>query len=486
MCGRGQVREKLSWRTCPLSMRVATALAIAVGFAACGAASQTPSVLAAPAAEEADLRAIAQARVAVQRNRAVALSLFDAVSATDVYAGSVSPGGAAVDEHAVFEIGSLTKTLTGALLADMVLNGEVSYDEPVQKFLPADVHLQVRGRPITLLDLATHRSGLPRLGQFGPAADPENPFGSIDAAELYAFLRQFRPERAPEAQFEYSNTGVGLLGHVLARRAGQSYEALLRERLLTPLGMNETGIALRPELEARLVDGWTDVGYPTAHWTLPALAGAGAIRSTLHDMRIYLRALMHPDASRVGRALREAAAVKWHGPSGETVALAWFHGVTKTAKGQEVPRILHFGATAGFKSYAIWVPGTGRAAVVLASGQSAHDLADYALFGLALGESTPRTPRIAIELTGEQRQAVVGHFRNPEGQVIEIASTAHGLMVSTTPGEPALPLFAESPRRFFVKMADIVLEPVSPPDQLVTEWRLLQDGTVETFTRVAQ
>ncbi len=119
----------------------------------------------------------------------------------------------------VFEIGSTTKVFTSLVLMDMVQRGEVSLDDPASKYLPPTVHVPERGgRKITLRDLSTQTSGLPRMpGNFHPK-DPGNPYADYTAVQLYEFLSGYTLTRDIGATYEYSNVGVGLLGHVLARR----------------------------------------------------------------------------------------------------------------------------------------------------------------------------------------------------------------------------------------------------------------------------
>ena len=106
------------------------------------------------------------------------------------------------------------------MLAEAVKRGEVKLDDPVSKFLPSTVKTPTRGgREITLLDLATHTSALPRLpANFAPK-DNQNPYADYTVEQMYDFLSKFAPTRDTGAQYEYSNLGMGLLGHILSLRA---------------------------------------------------------------------------------------------------------------------------------------------------------------------------------------------------------------------------------------------------------------------------
>lgn len=161
----------------------------------------------------------------------------------------------ALDGDTVFQIGSITKAFTTLLLADMVVRGEVRLDDPAALYLPSGVTLSGRGRRITLRHLATHMSGLPSMPMNLRLDAGPDPYEAYSAEELYRFLSTYELPREPGTEREYSNLGVSLLGRLLARRAGTDYEALLRERILAPLGMNDSSIRLRPDQELRLAPG---------------------------------------------------------------------------------------------------------------------------------------------------------------------------------------------------------------------------------------
>lgn len=191
----------------------------------------------------------------------------------------------------VFEIGSVTKPFTGALLAQMVESGEVTLDDPVEKYLPDDATPRRKGRPITLRHLATHHSGLTRLQDNLNAKDRKNPYADHTAEQLYAFLRGNKPPAAPGERFAYSNLGMGLLGHALARRAGTTYEQAIVERIAKPLGMNDTCIVLRDDLRARLAPAHDPEGRPASNWDFAdVMAACGGIRSTPNDMARFVAA----------------------------------------------------------------------------------------------------------------------------------------------------------------------------------------------------
>jgi D-alanyl-D-alanine-carboxypeptidase/D-alanyl-D-alanine-endopeptidase len=195
----------------------------------------------------------------------------------------------------VFEIGSITKVMTALMLADMTARGEVAVDDPVAKYLPASVVLHERGRAITLLDLATYSSGLPKWpGDLPPNWwANSNPFADYSVDKLYDFISSYVPKFEPGAHFEYSSVGFGLLGIALARRAGKSYEELLIERVCDPLGLTHTRITLSGDMQKHLAQAHDLNLKPTPPWDfLPALQGAGAVRASVNDVTVLLKACM--------------------------------------------------------------------------------------------------------------------------------------------------------------------------------------------------
>lgn len=205
----------------------------------------------------------------------------------------------------IFEIGSITKLFTATVLADMAEEGLVALDDPVQRYLPDAVVLPTRGRPITLADLATQTSGLPRLpkGLFRQSLRlRQNPYVRFTVADLERAIAGARLKGEPGAKPRYSNFGFGLLGHVLALRAGQSYEHLVRERICDPLALADTGISIPAHTLPRFADGHNRRGQHVPHWDLPALAGAGALRSTVADLLPFLELQLTEPTTRLGRA----------------------------------------------------------------------------------------------------------------------------------------------------------------------------------------
>ena len=269
----------------------------------------------------------------------------------------------------IFEIGSITKTFTGLLLAQMVEQGKVKFDEPVRELLPAGTVAKPAGSEITLLDLATQHSGLPRMPDNFHPADNSDPYVDYRSANLYAFLAKHGVAKPADATFLYSNLGFGLLGQALADRAGVSYSELLHNEITGPLGMKDTVVALSAGQQLRFITGHDAAHHPAHAWDLDALAGAGAIRSTADDMLTYLQANLHPDklpsaatqtptGKTLPKALTQSHELRADAPPGMRIALAWLY-VPDTGS------YWHNGGTGGYSSFAFFNPKADYAVVVL-------------------------------------------------------------------------------------------------------------------------
>ena len=184
----------------------------------------------------------------------------------------------------VYEIGSVTKVFTTYLLADLAREGTVALNDPISRHLPRNMKApREEDREITLEDLATHTSGLPRLPT-NLSGSGDDPYADYSPERMYEFLGSYRLKRGIGAKCEYSNLGVGLLGHLLERAAKAPYEELVARRLTSRIGMRSTGITLADPVKVRLAPPYFANGSPAHNWHFKALAGAGALRSTANDL----------------------------------------------------------------------------------------------------------------------------------------------------------------------------------------------------------
>jgi CubicO group peptidase (beta-lactamase class C family) len=361
---------------------------------------------------------------------------------------------AAPDGDTVFEIGSMTKAFTGTLLADAVTRGEVALDDPVQKYLPEAVklHLTKSDKPITLAHLASHVSGLPRMpGNFHPA-DGRNPYADYTVEQMYAFLRDFEPARGPGAKYEYSNFGMGLLGHLLAAREDKTYEQLLQARVLAPLGMQDTHVATDAIARSRLAPGHNPDGDPLPNWDWDALVACGGIRSTANDILKFLAANMDPD-SPIADAAKMARKPLAKAMPGNEVGLGW-HVARKGSL------VWHNGQTGGYHSYCGFVPDKKVAVVVLSN--TATGLVDelgVKLIDQLLGKDVePIALRETANVPPESLDRLVGRYLlTPSLMALEVTREGERLFCRAS-GQDRFRIYPASETSFFYKVVDAQIE----------------------------
>lgn len=354
------------------------------------------------------------------------------------------------DGSTVFEIGSITKVFTTGILADMVAKGEVALDDPVAKYLPSAVRVPERnGRRITLLDLATQSSALPRLPNNLAPKDSANPYADYTVDLLYAFLSGYSLPRDPGAQYEYSNLGMGLLGHILARKAGTTYEALAAKRILDPLGMSDTRIALTPELRQRLAVGHDLEGKPVKNWDIATLEGAGALRSTVSDMLRFVAANLDSTASSVARVLATTHQERLKTPTpGLSLGLGW-HILQRP--GTSI--VWHNGGTGGYHSFVGFDRGKGNGVVVLSSSAAEIDDIGFHVLDPTFPLAPRPKPRTEVAIDPRILDAYVGEYRITPAFSLNITKENGRLFIQAT-GQARLPLYPESDTEFFLRAVD--------------------------------
>jgi CubicO group peptidase (beta-lactamase class C family) len=395
-------------------------------------------------------------------NAGIVIGIVDEAGSSVVSCGKMDNGtDQEVNGDTVYEIGSVGKTFTVVLLQEMIERGKIKLDAPVAKYLPPLVKMPARGgKQITLRHLATHYSGLPGIPDNLDPRRADNPYAEYTVEKLYAFLRGYQLTRAPGERSEYSNLGMGLLGHAIALQAGTNYEALVMERICRPLKMDSTGIALTPELKARFVVGHNQFGESVPSWDVPTLAGAGALRSTANDLVKYVSANLGLRASRLTPLMKET----------HEIPLAW--GV-ENFQGRQI--VGHGGGTAGCSAFVGFDKTRRRGVVGLTNRRGFIDLQALGYFLLksewrelrkipdeALKIPEPRRPRVPIKLSAGLLDACVGHYEFapdanlPTGMQVTIWREG-GQLLAQARGKNVLPgafeLYPESETVFFDKIS---------------------------------
>jgi CubicO group peptidase (beta-lactamase class C family) len=387
-----------------------------------------------------------------------------------------------IEGDTIFEIGSVTKVFTSLVLADMVSRKEVALDDPAAKYLPENVRMPERcGKSITLLDLSTHSSGLPPLpGNL--KQDSRAPQADYSVDDLYQFLSGYTLPRDPGSEYEYSNLGAGLLGHVLACRAGTDYESLIRSRIARPLRMPDTGITLSSSMNQRMATGHNAMLVPVANSNLPTpLAGAGALRSSANDMLTFLEAFIGYKESSLASAMKAMLEVRR--PAGQaTIGLGW---IVYSTDGREIAG--HSGRTSGFCSTVGYNPEERIGVVVLSNASTPSGVDDLGLHLLnpkvPLAKPGPPKQHTRIHIDPKLLDNYTGRYQVTPSLIFQI--TRHGDRLfaqgfAQATGQPvALPefeLFAEGEKNFFARVADHQFTFETGPEGRATSFVLRRAG----------
>lgn len=258
-----------------------------------------------------------------------------------------------VNSSTEYEIGSITKLFTADLLALNVQSSRMQLDDPLQKYLPAGVRVPVyQGQAITLRELSTHTSGLPRTLPKGTTVSKVNGvlmWGYNSDQEIYAFLNSYQLTRAPGSKWEYSNLANGLLGIAEEQAGRDGYENLVVAAITGPLAMGDTRIVLTAEQNSRLAQGYEPSGAKAPSVaTQGGTLAAGALRSNTHDMAIYLAHNIDPGSAQPDPVFAFTQQQQDKGPGKSVVmGLGWLianPGATDELFNKD-------GSTAGYNSY---------------------------------------------------------------------------------------------------------------------------------------
>lgn len=435
----------------------------------------------ASAMTDAELARVVDQRLAGDRTGACfAVAVVDGDTVTRTYRCADGTATPRIGADSAFEIGSVSKTMTAALLARLIADGQASLDDPLSAHLPAGTPVpDFEGQPILLRHVVTHTSGLPALPPRMQITNPADPYAALTPETLLASLGDVTLARAPGAQFEYSNFASMLLSYAVAQRAGQPFEALIDARLFAPLGMQGAYIAQRPD-GVRAATGHLPNGSETPAWTIPGdMAGVGGVRATLDDMVRYVQAqLGRADGATAAPMLAALQATQQPVSQQPPMGMNW---MIVPLAGRSV--LMHEGGTGGFSSLVGFDPAQSRGVVILS------DTALNALGGLGslgahlLDPSVPvGKPRKLATPPSALVDGLVGTWRFDTGMQAELARKGDALTIHP-PGQPVFELAYDDGGDFFLTEFDAVLAPRRAPDGTYSfVWR--QGGGTSAATRV--
>lgn len=362
-----------------------------------------------------------------------------------------------IGPDSAFEIGSISKTMTAALLAELIQEGKGSLDDPLAEWLPEGSTVpDFDGQPILLRHVVTHTSGLPVLPAGMEQANPADPYARMDSRQLLAALAGTRLQAAPGSRFEYSNFASLLLSLAVANRAGRDLETLLRERLFGPLEMETAYVKDKPS-KVRAATGHAQSGQAVPAWTFATnAAGAGGVRATLDDMVHYVQGQLGWRGGAIQPALQLTHEKLSDSPA---VAMNW---MLVPVAGRTV--YAHEGGTGGFSSLAAFDPERGRGVVVL-SDTSVTALGGLGDLGLhLLDDAVPLgTPRQVATPPAELLEGLAGEYTLQGGLGMTLSARGGKLYVQAT-GQPEFELGHDSAGDFYPLAFDALLTPQKNPD----------------------
>lgn len=374
-----------------------------------------------------------------------------------------------------FEIGSVSKTMNGTLLARLVADGQIALEDPIGKHLPeGTVVPEFEGQPIRIEHLVTHTAGLPALPAGFAPKNPANPYADLDEALLLAALGQVKLSAAPGSRWAYSNYGAMLLSWIVARTAGADYEGLLREQLFAPLGM-KAFVAERPK-GVEVATGHLPNGQPTSAWDFPvALSGVGGVRASLDDMVRYVSAQLAPPEDALGRAI--ATTQEEISQAGRTMGMGW---MVAPLNGNAVH--VHEGGTGGFSSFVAFDRDRGRGVVILSDTALT---ATGGLSGLGLHLIDERVPisgkRVAQAAPAELIDELAGEYRLGGGLKMTLRRKGDALEIQAE-GQPAFEMGFDSAGDFYPLAFDALLRPQKTAAGRAFLW--LQGGGAQPASRI--
>jgi CubicO group peptidase (beta-lactamase class C family) len=380
------------------------------------------------AASEEDLHTALEQRFKGDRSGAcIAAAIIENGTTAKAYFCADAKYQRSIDDRTAFEIGSITKTMTAALLAELIGRGEIALRDPLAKLLPSGTSVpSYNGAAITVDNIVTHTSGLPSFPW--RTTDLGNPYARLTEADLLSTLTATQLMRAPGSQWEYSNFAMMVLSYALAKRSGTDFETLLRERLLSPLGMSDTYIAKRPP-NVRVAQGHLSNAMPAGPWDFHVdMAGVGGVRATLPDMVRYLEGELGTRESQITPALartqQQVASI-----GGHTMGMNWeILSTANIANGHTIN--MHGGGTGGYSSFVAF-DGAARRAVVLLSDTALTDLGGLGALGFhLLDPSLPAgAPRSVATADVKLIDALAGRYRLQNGLVMELRHKGNALTI---------------------------------------------------------
>lgn len=391
-----------------------------------------------------------QYRVKNQINPSIAVALTDS-SGTHYYVHGWSDIEHRIkaNEHTLYELGSITKSFTGLLLAKLAIQDGLSLQAPLNDFLPDSIDLRdKKGAAVTLKSLATHSSGLPRLPSNIDLENHLDPYVNYDQNHMYSFLSHHIP-RTVDRHFVYSNLGFGLLGDALSSYKKTPYKQLLQEQILNPLQLKNTFFEIPKEQKHHMAKGYLGT-QEVPLWQFKVMAPAGGLKANIKDLHHY--GLHYIEKSEVFSKIDSTATTNYFtDENGGKHALGWFidnEGIVN-----------HGGGTGGFRTFiAIDKENKRVISVMTNSGSSpVEDLAKY----LINPKANPlQIDKKEVAITAEELEPFKGTYINDGLNLNYTIVLKENHLHAKLSGQPEFPLYYQGKDSFVYKVvkAKVVFE----------------------------
>ena len=363
-----------------------------------------------------------------------------------------------------FRLGSVTKQFTAAAILLLEERGKLKTDDPVKKFMS---DAPTAWEKITIYHLLTHTSGIPNFTSF-PDYPSQKPFAATPE-KLVARFRDKPLDFQPGEKWSYSNSGYILLGYVLEKASGESYEKFLQENIFGPLDMKDSGYDSNSAIILRRASGYGPgkdgpMNAEFIHMSIPF--SAGALYSTTEDLLRWQRGLFG------GKLLSAASLAKMTTPFKDDYAC----GVSvRTVNGRRV--IDHGGGIEGFNTFLAYYPDDKLTVVALSNlnGGAPQQIVSQ-LAAIARGEKVELpSERKEISVAPKILQQFVGTYQLAP-KVNMMITIESGQLISQVSGQGKVPLFATSETKFFPKVVDAEIEFGKDDKGVVTHLVLHQGG----------
>ncbi len=386
---------------------------------------------------------ILEQRIEARQAVGIAVGVLEGGRRRIITAGKIAKGEVqAVDGNTIFGIASVTKPFIALLLASAVLRGELEYEAAAERYLPGQERLpELNGRKITLLDLATHTSGLPHELPNEIAAEARTQRPDAARKTMYDHLASYALKAAPGSQWSYSNLGYAVLAHVLESAARLDYATLLRTRITDELSLSSTVPELTADMRERRAAPHLASLHPSPEWNKPWTRPL--LQSSVNDLLTFVEACVGQKQTVLAPAI--AAMLRQRRPApalNAEQALGWY-----VYPDRQGPLVAHSGGGGGFAASVLFDQHAKTGVVLLSNTELLQeDVARH-----ILRKEFPLNPiQTEIHLDPSTLDAYLGDYQDAAGAITGIRRQPDGLMLLMPAGHKA-PLTPASPTSFFVR-----------------------------------